>query len=103
MKFEHSSEGDVVMTTDELSPQSEQHVGAKISLDGMDALLRAGEIVGRAYHHQAGVGELILASGYGLAMFGNGNPRDADGNRHRKRTKVDRCRADMSRKEYVED
>ncbi|KAG5932785.1 hypothetical protein E4U53_001182, partial [Claviceps sorghi] len=44
MKVEQSSEGDVVMTTDEMSPLSEQKKSARVSLDGMDALLRAGEI-----------------------------------------------------------
>ncbi|KHN96316.1 high mobility group protein [Metarhizium album ARSEF 1941] len=47
MKVEQSSEGDVVMTTDETPPPPRQSRRAKDNLDGMDALLRAGEIVGR--------------------------------------------------------
>lgn len=47
MKVEQSSEGDVVMTSDETMPLSEENGSARNSLDGMDALLRAGEIVGR--------------------------------------------------------
>ncbi|KAG5981262.1 hypothetical protein E4U43_006634 [Claviceps pusilla] len=47
MKVEQSSEGDVVMTSDETMPPSEENERARNSLDGMDALLRAGEIVGR--------------------------------------------------------
>ncbi|OAA43233.1 high-mobility group 20A [Metarhizium rileyi] len=47
MKVEHSSEGDVVMTTDQTVPSRRQTRRGKDNLDGMDALLRAGEIVGR--------------------------------------------------------
>jgi hypothetical protein len=45
MKVEQSSEGDVVMTTDDTLTR--QTPTSKDNLDGMDALLRAGEIVGR--------------------------------------------------------
>lgn len=47
MKVEQSSEGDVVMTTDETLPRAGENNRPRNSLDGMDALLRAGEIVGR--------------------------------------------------------
>ncbi|KAK2601704.1 hypothetical protein QQS21_004692 [Conoideocrella luteorostrata] len=47
MKVEQSREGDVVMTTDEMLQQQGESGSARNSLDGMDALLRAGEIVGR--------------------------------------------------------
>ncbi|OAQ70593.2 high mobility group, superfamily [Pochonia chlamydosporia 170] len=47
MKVEQSSEGDVVMTTDETAPVQREPRRTKDSLNGMDALLRAGEIVGR--------------------------------------------------------
>ncbi|KAG5962533.1 hypothetical protein E4U58_003838 [Claviceps cyperi] len=46
MKVEQSSEGDVVMTNATL-PRSGANGKSRNSLDGMDALLRAGEIVGR--------------------------------------------------------
>ncbi|KAG6044080.1 hypothetical protein E4U39_003721 [Claviceps sp. Clav50 group G5] len=46
MKVEQSSEGDVVMTNATL-PRSGTNGKSRNSLDGMDALLRAGEIVGR--------------------------------------------------------
>ncbi|KAG5931027.1 hypothetical protein E4U60_006563 [Claviceps pazoutovae] len=46
MKVEQSSEGDVVMTNATL-PRSGANEKSRNSLDGMDALLRAGEIVGR--------------------------------------------------------
>ncbi|KAG6021361.1 hypothetical protein E4U40_005361 [Claviceps sp. LM458 group G5] len=46
MKVEQSSEGDVVMTNATL-PRSGTNAKSRNSLDGMDALLRAGEIVGR--------------------------------------------------------
>lgn len=47
MRVEQSSEGDVVMTTDETLAPQRQTRGTKDNLDGMNALLRAGEIVGR--------------------------------------------------------
>ncbi|KAG6003446.1 hypothetical protein E4U21_002040 [Claviceps maximensis] len=47
MKFEQSSEGDVVMTTDETLALCDENGTSRSSLDGMNALLRAGEIVGR--------------------------------------------------------
>ncbi|KAG6020679.1 hypothetical protein E4U41_002766 [Claviceps citrina] len=47
MKVEKSSEGEVVMTTDENSPQPGGINSTSNGLNGMDALLRAGEIVGR--------------------------------------------------------
>lgn len=47
MKVEQSSEGDVVMTTDETAPVQREPRRTKDNLNGMDALLRAGEIVGR--------------------------------------------------------
>ncbi|KID91203.1 high-mobility group 20A [Metarhizium guizhouense ARSEF 977] len=47
MRVEQSSEGDVVMTSDETLAPQRQTRGTKDNLDGMNALLRAGEIVGR--------------------------------------------------------
>lgn len=47
MKFEQSSEGDVVMTTDEPTPVLAGQPSTKNGFDGMNALLRAGEIVGQ--------------------------------------------------------
>lgn len=43
MKAEHSGEGDVLMMTVEATPGG----NGKDGFDGMSALLRAGEIVGR--------------------------------------------------------
>jgi hypothetical protein len=46
MKTEVSGDGDVVMTMNDAPPRAEA-VGSKEQFGGMDALLRAGEIVGR--------------------------------------------------------
>jgi hypothetical protein len=46
MKTEVSGDGDVVMTSDD-QPSASDALGGKAQFGGMDALLRAGEIVGR--------------------------------------------------------
>lgn len=48
MKIEQANGGDVVMTSP--TPSRAQAPKPKVGLDGMDALLRAGEIVGRGGH-----------------------------------------------------
>lgn len=48
MKIEQANGGDVVMTSP--TPSHAQAPKPKAGLDGMDALLRAGEIVGRGGH-----------------------------------------------------
>jgi hypothetical protein len=50
MRFEQSADGDVVMTSDDATT-SDANSSGKARFDGMSALLRAGEIVGRDNHH----------------------------------------------------
>ena len=47
MKIEQSNGGDVVMTSPSLSMAATPKANGKNGLDGMSALLRAGEIVDR--------------------------------------------------------
>lgn len=49
MKIEEANGGDVVMTSPTMTAPPHK---AQVGLDGMDALLRAGEIVGRSQHLQ---------------------------------------------------